>query len=89
MGASKPQSINRLAKIIGDKIIYIPKRPAEPDCTWADIKKIKRHLKWKPIVPFENGVKEMLKDIQNWKNAPLWDKKSIKKATKTWFKYLK
>ena len=38
LGASKPQSINRLAKIIGDKIIYIPKRPAEPDCTWADIK---------------------------------------------------
>ena len=40
-------------------------------------------------MPFENGVKEMLKDIQNWKNAPLLDKKSIKKATKTWFKYLK
>ena len=30
----------------------------------------------------------MLNNIENWKNAPLWDKKNIKKATKTWFKYL-
>ena len=88
LGASKPQSINSLAKIVGGKIIYIPKRPSEPDCTWASIKKIQRDLKWKPTVSFEYGVKEMLKNIQNWNKAPLWDKKSIKIATKTWFKYL-
>ena len=31
----------------------------------------------------------MLKDINNWKDAPLWNKKSIKKATLVWFKYMK
>ena len=31
----------------------------------------------------------MLANINDWKNAPLWDKNSIDKATKTWFKYLK
>ena len=28
-------------------------------------------------------------DIQNWKDAPLWTPKSIRGATKTWFKYMK
>ena len=89
LGASKPQSINYLAKIIGGKKIYIPKRPGEPECTWADINKIKKDLNWKPEVSFKDGVKEMLKHIDNWKNAPLWNKRSIKKATFSWFKYLK
>ena len=31
----------------------------------------------------------MLKQINNWKSAPLWTQNSIKQATKTWFKYLK
>ena len=66
----------------------MPKRPGEPDCTWADTKKIKKQIKWKPNVSFKNGVNEMLSNIENWKNAPLWNKKNIKKATKTWFKYL-
>ena len=88
LGASKPQTVNQLAKIISDKITYIPKRPGEPFCTWANINKIKSHLKWKPRVNFEEGVKEMIKNIDHWKKAPLWNKKSIKKATKDWFKYL-
>ena len=31
----------------------------------------------------------MLDDIVKWKNAPLWDVKSIERATQTWFKYMK
>ena len=31
----------------------------------------------------------MIKNIDNWKDAPLWDEKSIKSATKAWFKYMK
>ena len=31
----------------------------------------------------------MLKEIEKWKDAPLWTPKSINVATKTWFKYLK
>ena len=33
-------------------------------------------------------VKEMLDNINNWKDAPLWDQKKIKQATKLWFKHL-
>ena len=29
-----------------------------------------------------------MKIINNWKNAPVWTPKSIKKATKVWFKEL-
>ena len=68
--------------------MYIPKRPGEPDCTWADIGKIKRELKWRPQVSFEDGVARMLKDIEAWRDAPLWDPQSIAEATKTWFQYL-
>ena len=31
----------------------------------------------------------MLKNINNWKDAPLWNKNKIKLATKDWFKYMK
>ena len=66
----------------------MPKRPGEPECTWADISKIKKDIKWKPSIPFEGGVNEMISNIKDWKNAPLWDNNSIRKATNTWFKYL-
>ena len=46
-------------------------------------------LKWKPKIKFEEGVKLMLNQIDLWKTAPLWNPKSIKLATKTWFKYLR
>ena len=61
--------------------MHIPKRPGEPDCTWADIAKITRDLGWKPVVPFEDGVRRMLADIELWRDAPLWDPQSIADAT--------
>ena len=89
VGAGQPQSINKLAKLIGqNKIIYLPKRPGEPECTWANISKITKELKWKPKISFEEGVGLMMKEIDNWKNAPLWNKKNISEATKIWFKYM-
>lgn len=89
VGSGKPQSVNRLVEILGgNDVVYIPKRPGEPDCTWADISKIKTKLRWKPKISFEKGVKIMLKNIDYWKNAPVWEKKSIAKATKDWFHYL-
>ena len=87
-GAGNPQSVNRLVELLGGEKVYIPKRPGEPDCTWADIGKIKRDLKWRPRVSFEEGVACMLKDIEAWRDAPLWDPQSIAEATKTWFQYL-
>ena len=41
------------------------------------------------IWKFEIGIKEMLKDINKWKDAPLWTPKKIKNATKMWFSFLK
>ena len=70
------------------KKVFIPKRPGEPECTHADISKARKLLKWKPKISFEEGVKILLKNINNWKESPLWDKKSIEKATKKWFEYL-
>jgi UDP-glucose 4-epimerase len=29
-----------------------------------------------------------MKDIELWRDAPLWDPQSIAQATKTWFEYL-
>lgn len=90
VGNDNPQSINKLVSLLGGgEKIYIPKRPGEPDCTWACIDKIKKELDWKPKVKFSTGVKLMVDDIQHWKNAPLWTPKKIEKATKSWFKFLK
>lgn len=89
LGNDKPQSINKLARLIGGKKVFIPDRPGEPKKTWANTSKIKRMLKWKPKIKFEEGVKLMLDQIKSWEKAPLWTPKTIKIATKTWFKYLK
>ena len=88
LGAGAPQSINRLVELLGGPAVHIAKRPGEPDCTFADIGKITRMLGWTPKVPFERGVANMLADIENWRDAPLWDPNSIAEATKAWFAYL-
>jgi UDP-glucose 4-epimerase len=88
LGAGNPQSINTLVEILGGDVVYIPKRPGEPDCTWANIDKIKTRLGWRPKVPFEEGVRRMLGDIELWRDAPLWDENSIARATEKWFRYL-
>jgi UDP-glucose 4-epimerase len=88
LGAGKPQSINRLVELLGGEKIHIPKRPGEPDCTWADIAKITAELDWKAKVSFEEGVAKIVADIDYWKDAPLWDPESIARATQTWFEYL-
>ena len=88
VGAGNPQSVNRLVELLGGDVVHVPKRPGEPDCTFADIAKIVAQLGWKPVVPFEEGVRRMLVDIERWRDAPLWDPDSIAEATKTWFQYL-
>jgi len=88
VGAGNPQSVNRLVEILGGAVEYLPKRPGEPDCTWADISRIRTELDWSPRVTFEEGVARILERIDYWRDAPLWDASSIKAATTTWFKYL-
>ena len=89
VGSGGTYSINRLVELLGGEKIFVPKRPGEPDSTFADIRKIKAKLKWAPKVSFEEGVANMLAVIDDWQEAPLWDQASIAEATKNWFKYLK
>jgi UDP-glucose 4-epimerase len=88
VGAGNPQSVNRLVELLGGPKTHIPKRPGEPDCTWADISRIRSELGWSPKLSFEEGVARVVANIEYWREAPLWDPKSIDKATATWFKYL-
>lgn len=88
VGSGGTYSIHTLVKLLGGPIVYIPKRPGEPDCTYADIRKIKKILGWKPKISFEEGVKKVLKHIDDWKDAPVWTPDTIRIATKDWFTYL-
>jgi UDP-glucose 4-epimerase len=88
VGSGNHYSVNYLVDLLGGDKIHIPKRPGEPDCTFADTTKIGQLLNWSPKVSFEQGVEEMLSVIENWRDAPVWDPSSIDRATTTWFKYL-
>lgn len=85
VGADRPQPVNRLVELLDGPVVHIPKRPGEPDCTWADITKIRTMLGWTPTVSFEEGVGRILDTIDYWRDAPLWDPASIAQATRTWF----
>jgi UDP-glucose 4-epimerase len=88
LGAGNPQSVNRLIELLKGEVTYIPSRPGEPACTWANITKIESELGWKQEVSFEEGVSRILENIDYWKDAPLWDPDSIALATNTWFNKL-
>jgi UDP-glucose 4-epimerase len=88
VGSGEPQRVNRIVELLGSEKVHVPKRPGEPDCTHADISKIKRLVKWKPKVAFTEGVNTLLKNIDYWKDAPVWTPESIDKATNAWFRYL-
>jgi UDP-glucose 4-epimerase len=88
VGSKNTYSISLLTSLLGGEVINIPKRPGEPDCTYADTGKIEKLLNWRPEVSFEIGVQNMLKNINYWRNAPIWNPKSINDATKEWFDFL-
>jgi UDP-glucose 4-epimerase len=88
VGSGGTYSINHLVHLLGGKATYIPQRPGEPSCTFADIGKISRQLGWSPQVRFAVGVQMMLDHIEQWRHAPVWDAASIAAATREWFRYL-
>ena len=88
VGSGNTYSVNRLVGLLGGEVTYIPKRPGEPDSTFADMSKIRQKLGWTPKISFEEGVKRMLGHIDDWRTAPVWDEGSIATATKDWFAYL-
>lgn len=85
VGSGKTYSINKLVTLLDGDVIHIPKRPGEPDCTFAQTRKIKKMLKWNPAINFEKGVSIMLQDIDKWQSAPVWTPEKIKKTTRDWF----
>jgi UDP-glucose 4-epimerase len=88
VGSGSTVSVNRLVELLGGEKIHIPKRPGEPDSTYADISKIRTELGWEPQVSIEEGVAEILKHIEYWRDAPVWTEDSIAEATEDWFRYL-
>ncbi|WP_061269574.1 SDR family oxidoreductase [Leptospira interrogans] len=88
VGSGATISVNRIVELLKGEVTYIPKRPGEPDSTFADIAKIKKDLKWSPKISIETGIGELLKNIDYWREAPVWTPDKIEKATSDWFKYL-
>ena len=88
IGSGNTCSVNNLVELLEGDVVHIPKRPGEPDCTWADITKAGKLLGWRPSMKFEEGVRIMLDNIDDWKDAPVWDPRTIENATRSWFKYL-
>ena len=88
LGSGKTVSINYLIELLKGKKVNIPKRPGEPEITFANISKIQRELNWEPTISIEEGVNLIIKNIDYWKNAPVWTPNKIKAETKDWFKFL-
>ena len=88
VGSDTTVSINKIVELLGGDKVHIPKRPGEPDCTYADISKIKDELGWRPTISIEKGVEKILRDIDYWRKATVWEPESIADATSDWFKYL-
>ena len=88
VGSGNHYSVNSLVELLDGEVVYIPKRPGEPDCTFADVSKIQSSIGWKAKVGLQAGVSNMLANLDDWNDAPVWNVNSIDTATKTWFKYL-
>ena len=89
VGSGRPVSVNELIRLLGSPpTIGIPKRPGEPECTWADIRKIRDHLGWVPKVAFADGVRVMRDNMHHWRDAPVWTAAGIAEATSDWFRFL-
>jgi UDP-glucose 4-epimerase len=89
VGSGCRTSINELLHQLGSPpTVTVPKRPGEPNCTWADISRIRSELGWSPKVGFAEGIRLLLQNIDYWRDAPVWTPTSISDATADWFKYL-
>ena len=88
VGSGTTVSVNKIVELLGGDVVNIPKRPGEPDCTYADISKIKDEINWHPAISIEEGIEKILENIDYWKEATVWNPDSISDATEDWFKYL-
>ena len=71
VGSGNHYSINEIAELLDGEKVFIPKRPAEPDYTFADITKIKKRIPkrirqawaYKKIKLLKNDMDTFLRDI--------------------------
>ena len=88
VGSGGTYPVNQLVELLGGSVVHIPKRPGEPDCTFADVSKIQRELGWKSQTSLADGVANMLACIDDWRDAPVWEPTTIARATESWFAHL-
>jgi UDP-glucose 4-epimerase len=88
VGSGRTISINYLIELLEGGVTYIPKRPGEPNCTYADTSLINRDLNWVAKIAIEEGVLKVLENINYWTDAPVWEPETIVEATRDWFLYL-
>ena len=88
VGSGHSYAVNRLVELLGGDKEFIPRRPGEPDCTFADTQNISSRIGWTPSIPLEEGVARMMAVIDDWRDAPLWNQSTIAEATADWFKHL-
>lgn len=89
VGSGVPVSVMDIVKMLGARnIAFLPKRPGEPDITHAANTKIWRDMWWRPRVSIEDGVKELLSHIEEYKDCPVWEAAEIEEVTRPWFKAL-
>jgi UDP-glucose 4-epimerase len=88
VGSGHSYAVNRLVELLGGDKEFIPRRPGEPDCTFADTQKITSRIGWTPSIPLEEGVSRMMAVIEDWRDAPLWNQSTIAEATADWFRHL-
>ncbi len=71
LGNSKPVELRQFISIIEEnlgkraKIKKMPLQPGEVDVTYADVKKAKRLLAWKPKIRVEDGMKKFIEWYKN------------------------
>jgi UDP-glucose 4-epimerase len=88
VGTGTPASVNRIVGLLGGDVVHLPKRPGEPDCTHADVSRITELLGWRARVDIEAGVRTLLANIADWRDAPVWTPATIADATSAWFQHL-
>lgn len=88
VGSGATISVNRIVELLEKECVRIPRRPGEPDCTFANISKISSKLNWTPKITISDGIDLMIENISYWADAPVWNPQSIAKATKYWFEFL-
>jgi UDP-glucose 4-epimerase len=60
VGSGKSHSINYIAKLISENVVYKKKRKGEAKETLADISKINKKLRWLPKIQIEKGIKNLI-----------------------------